>query len=54
MTADSVPVPAKLNGKTVTIVDGNGNLTLDGATVANGEIVVTVTGSYGAAVLSVA
>lgn len=53
VTAKAVPVPAKLEGKTVTIVDSNGNLTLDAATVVNGEIVVTVTGSYGAAVLSV-
>ena len=54
VAAYAVPVPAKLNGKAVSIVDSNGNLTLDTATVANGEIVVTVTGSYGAAVLSVA
>lgn len=54
VTAKAVPVPAKLNGKTVTIVDSNGNLTLDTATVENGEIIVTVTGGYGAAVLSVA
>lgn len=54
VTAKSVPVPAKLNGKTVTIVDSNGNLTLDSATVSGGQIVVTVTGGYGAAVLSLA
>lgn len=54
VTAYAVPVPAKLNGKTVSIVDGNGNLTLDSSTVSNGEIVVSVTGSYGAAVLEVA
>jgi len=54
VTAYAVPVPAKLNGKTVTIVDGNGNLTLDSAVVTAGAITVSVTGSYGAAVLSVA
>ena len=54
MTAYAVRVPAKLEGMAVSIVDSNGNLTLDAATVVNGEIVVTVTGSYGAAVLSVA
>lgn len=50
----AIPIPAHLNGKAVSIVDSNGNLTLDAATVVNGEIVVTVTGSYGAAVLEVA
>ena len=54
VTAKAVPVPAKLNGKTVTIVDGNGNLTLDSAVVTAGAITVSVTGSYGAAVLQVA
>lgn len=54
VTAKAVPVPAKLNGKTVTIVDSNGNLTLDSAVVTAGAITVTVTGSYGAAVLQVA
>lgn len=54
VTAYAVPVPAKLEGMAVSIVDSNGNLTLDAATVVNGEIVVTVTGGYGAAVLSVA
>jgi hypothetical protein len=53
VTEYEVPVPSKLNGKTVTVVDGNGNLTLDNATVADGKIVVTVTGGYGEAVLSV-
>ena len=54
VTAYAVPVPAKLNGKTVTIVDSNGNLSLDSAVVSGGNITITVTGSYGAAVLSVA
>lgn len=54
VSAYAVPVPAKLNGKTVTIVDSNGNLTLDSAVVTAGAITVTVTGSYGAAVLQVA
>ena len=54
VSAYAVPVPAKLNGKTVTIVDSNGNLTLDSAVVTAGSITVSVTGSYGAAVLQVA
>lgn len=53
VTDYAVPVPTKLNGKPVTIIDSNGNLTLDETTVVDGEIVVTVTGGYGSAVLKV-
>jgi hypothetical protein len=53
VTAYEVPVPTKLNGKTVSIVNGDGNLTLDSTTVSGGKIVVTVAGGYGEAVLSV-
>ncbi len=54
VTAYAVPVPVSLNGKTVTIVDSNGNLTLDSATVTAGAITITVTGGYGEATLQVA
>lgn len=54
VAAYSVPVGAFLNGKTATIVDSNGNLTLNNAVVTGGAITITVTGSYGAAVLEVA
>lgn len=50
----AIPVPAHLNGKAVTIVTSNGNLTLDASSVSAGTIPITVTGSYGAAVLQVA
>lgn len=54
VTAYAVPVPTKLNGKTATIVDSQGGISLDSATVAAGAITVTVTGGRGSAVLSVA
>lgn len=54
VTNYAVKVPAKLNGMTATIVDSNGNLTLNNAVVTAGEIIVTVTSDYGEAVLDVA
>lgn len=50
----AIPVPAHLNGKAVTIVTSNGNLTLNASSVSAGAILITVTGSYGTAVLQVA
>ena len=44
LTNYAVNVPEKLNGKTVSIVDGNGKLTLDASTVANGQIWITTAG----------
>ena len=54
VTAKACYVGTKYNGKTVTVLDGNGNLTLDSATVSGGNVTLTVTGSYGEATLSIA
>lgn len=52
VTNYAVKVPTKLNGKAVAILRGS-NLTLGSSVVANGEILVTTTGGYATANLSV-
>lgn len=49
----AITVPANLNGKAVTVVDGNGSLTLDTVVVEGGAFNITVTDNYGAAVLRI-
>lgn len=49
----SLPINPKYNGKTVTVLDSQGSITLGGTVVA-GAISCTVTGGFGSAVLSVA
>ena len=49
----SIPVGNYLNGLPVSVIDGNGNLTLDSAVVSGGAITISVAGGYGEAVLRI-
>jgi hypothetical protein len=53
LTRHSVAVPAELNGEAITVIQLAGGMTVNSRVVQNGEILITVTGGYGDAMLQI-
>lgn len=53
VTGVHMPVPAGWNGKTITVLDSDGSITVPNVVSGNG-ITVSVTGGYGSATLKIA